>query len=106
MLEASTSGPDPEHGSHPVLRYRFDVEGKTYEGTLLSHSDEAMQQADAEAVVARYPAGSEVTVYFDPSHPKRCVLEPGKEGPGCLIAVFALAELVFGTWLLWSTLNR
>jgi hypothetical protein len=34
-------------------------------------------QAEAEAIVNRYPAGKQVTVYYEPSNPGDSVLEPG-----------------------------
>src|SRR5262249_5089815 len=57
----------------PAVKYEFKVGGRTIDGTRVSIGDEG--GLDMEAVLKRYPAGAEVTVYYDPRDPTKCVLE-------------------------------
>jgi hypothetical protein len=57
----------------PAVKYEFKVGGRTIDGTRVSIGDEG--GLDMEAVLRRYPAGAEITVYYDPRDPTRCVLE-------------------------------
>jgi hypothetical protein len=38
---------------------------------------DSSNDAPAREILARYPQGQQVTVYYDPSDPRTCVLEPG-----------------------------
>lgn len=57
----------------PAVKYEFKVGGRTVDGTRISIGDEG--GLDIEATLKRYPAGAEVTVYYDPRDPTKCVLE-------------------------------
>ena len=57
----------------PAVKYEFTVGARTVDGTRISISDEG--GLDIEATLKRYPAGAEVTVYYDPRDPTKCVLE-------------------------------
>lgn len=71
-----TGGADDEPDCGVMVRYRYRAAGKDHEGDRLAFGAKAlMTQAAAEAVVARYPVGAKVKVYFDPRHPARSVLE-------------------------------
>jgi hypothetical protein len=64
----------------PVLRYRYTVEGVEREGRAIDHSPLDVSHGErgkAEAVVARYPAGSTHLVHYDPEDSARAILEPG-----------------------------
>lgn len=63
----------------PLVQYRYQVEGTPHIGTRISFYDAASDRAElARAVVARYPRGTAVTVFYDPLDPTRSVLEPGE----------------------------
>ncbi len=57
----------------PAVKYEFTVGARTVDGTRISIGDEI--GLDIEATLKRYPAGAEVTVYYDPRDPTKCVLE-------------------------------
>ncbi len=75
-----------EFGSHgtihtsyrPLIKYEYAVSGVPCSGdnwafyTLWSTDKEW-----AASIVQKYPAGSRVTVYYDPANPGESVLEPG-----------------------------
>ena len=57
----------------PAVKYEFTVGARTVDGTRIGIGDEG--GLDIEATLKRYPAGAEVTVYYDPRDPTKCVLE-------------------------------
>jgi hypothetical protein len=71
--------------ARPYVRYRYRIAEKTYTGGALIHYGEpnpitrwlGASAENAPPIQARYPQGSPVTVYYDPSNPDRSVLEPG-----------------------------
>ena len=58
--------------------YQYEVNGQSYQGQRIKASDKFMSiriSGEAQATVARYPAGSRVTVYYDPNNPSESALE-------------------------------
>ena len=86
----------------PVVEYSYRVGERDYHGSRLAFgADVAGSQAFAEATVARYPVGREVTVHHDPANPSFAVLEPqvAFAWPTLLIAVaFFAAAIFFSGW--------
>jgi hypothetical protein len=81
----------------PAVTYSFSVEGVTYQGTRVSLGE--ISGKYAQEALARYPAGANVTVFYDPADPGDCVLE--REAPkgavkGCGLALLVLALLGYG----------
>jgi hypothetical protein len=77
--------------SAPSIAYEYTVNGKRYSGERISLA-EIIPESDIEAILARYPLGAQVMVYYDPSNPRRAVLErdlPIDFGKG-LAGVFVL----------------
>ncbi|MBI5480129.1 MAG: DUF3592 domain-containing protein [Deltaproteobacteria bacterium] len=60
-----------------AVSYSFDVHGRRFDGDRVAFGARLSEPA-ARATVARYPAGAEVAVRFDPRDPTRSVLEPGR----------------------------
>lgn len=64
----------------PIIRYRYAAGGAERESGVIDHAPSNVSYGDrgeAEAVVARHPAGSVCPVYYDPANPARAILEPG-----------------------------
>jgi hypothetical protein len=65
-----------ETDGFPYVTYSYEVNGKTYQdanivpGELYTGS-----QTYAEKIVARYPKGAAVTVYYNPKNPSSAFLE-------------------------------
>ena len=57
------------------MRYRYRIGPLSYEGQVLDLLSPARRSAAAD--LRRYPVGTPVTVYYDPSNPARAVLEVG-----------------------------
>jgi hypothetical protein len=60
----------------PVVEYAYRVNDRDYHSTQLSFGGKAAgSQAIAEAKAARYPAGDQVLVHYDPKNPSNAVVE-------------------------------
>lgn len=78
---------------HAAVLYEYTVNGTTRSSNDIafggySSSDDP---AHARVIADKYPPGSQVTVYYSPSHPSMAVLEPG-------IREHSLFPLVFGAF--------
>jgi Protein of unknown function (DUF3592) len=80
--------------SLPVLEYEFTVGGSKVRGNRISIGEDS-GGANTETTLRRYPVGAAVTVYYDPTNPKNCVLERGvPRGVGKGLAILAGAVVV------------
>ncbi len=85
----------------PRIGYTYEVDGKTLVGEGIHFSDSSFSMPhQAERVLARFPVGSDVSVYYDPADPGRSVLVRGISGIG-IFFLLALINLgfVFLVWL-------
>lgn len=85
---------------HPEVTYTYSVLGMSYEGhrRIIGATRSYGNRRAAEAFLASYPVGKQVTVYYDPNKPGEAVLEAGttRGAIGTLIisGVFALIGLI------------
>jgi hypothetical protein len=67
---------DEDSDCTPTVRYRFSVDGKTYEGSHIQFGGQPdTMRMLAEQIVAKYPAGAPVDVFYDPKQPDNAVLQ-------------------------------
>ncbi len=60
------------------IQYTYVVSVRQYTGTRVSHGDiSTSNSADAEKIIARYPEGQAVEVFYDPTDPQQSVLQTG-----------------------------
>lgn len=90
------------------VRYRYDVDGRSYEGTRISVGQYGTGGGGhARAESARYPQGNDVAVYYDPAKPGESVLEPGGAVfLSLFLLVFATLMLAVGALFLLAELVR
>ncbi len=86
---------------YPRVTYQYNVDGQVYESDRVFFGADNTPEEDAYAIVAQFPAGSMVTVYYNPDKPKQSVLMPGDEyAPGFLIIFgvisLAISAVIFG----------
>lgn len=59
---------------YPVVQYSYQVGGQTFQTIKLAPGPE-VGGTGARKVVARYPAGAQVMVFYNPQNPSEAVLE-------------------------------
>ena len=77
---------------YPVIRYSYNVGGMQMEGNRITFGGVNTGLVAATAMCNKYPAGSQVNVFFDPQKPKDAVLVPGASG--------TLGTILFGIFFL------
>jgi hypothetical protein len=84
-----------------VVKYEYQVMGQAYESDTLGFGNTGSGRKNATAKVAEYPAGSSVTVHYDPADPSKAVLETKAYGfvTNLLIAAFLIVLGVGGLLL-------
>ena len=79
------------------------VAGQDYENVTLSFKQDSHTPSKeyAESIVAKYPPGGAVTVYYKPNSPSYSTLETGLgDGwPWLLLILFFFITIGFGTYL-------
>jgi uncharacterized protein DUF3592 len=73
-LERRHSSGDSGSTNYPVVQYSYQVSGQAYQSTKLAPGPE-VGGTGAGKVVARYPAGAQVMVFYNPQNPSDAVLE-------------------------------
>lgn len=83
-------------GAVPYVTYVYEVNGKTYkEGHLFPGIFTVSGETSAKEVVARYPRGAEVTVYYNPKKPAEAYLEKtSKTQIGGMCGILILGNLL------------
>ncbi len=93
--------PRTERTYTPAVRYEYTVGAQTYLGHRVKADDYGGGADRAYGIVNRYPAGTTLTVFYDPDDPDQAVLETGADtsgvylfgGVGALFTVIGLAAL-------------
>jgi hypothetical protein len=90
-----TDGSDPDK-FYPSVTYNYTVNGQTFQSSRVGFNG-----VKSKKMLAKYPKGSCVEVFFDPSKPSTAVLEQGGSTRiGMLVGVAViLGSLVIGTIL-------
>ena len=60
--------------NYPVVQYSYQIGGQVYQSTKLAPGPE-VGGTGAGKVVARYPEGAQVMVFYNPQNPSEAVLE-------------------------------
>ncbi len=59
----------------PEVHFHYELDGQAFDGTKWSFSVWSASQSWAEAVIKRYPVGSQQTCYYNPNAPSEAVLD-------------------------------
>ena len=104
-------GPRSYTRYRPVVEYQWRVEGQTYTRARRTYSAALANEetrAAAEAILAPYPVGAKVEVYYDPGKHSRAILEPGPHWGGLnVVMIAALVTAAFAatfTYAAWRGL--
>ena len=78
----------------PLVQYDYQVGGQNYQGNRLAFQEKAYSsQKKAFHLVAAFPAGNPVSVYYDPANPQNAVLERQAHGNNILLVVGGILVL-------------
>lgn len=83
---------DTEVSNQPFVEYEYTVAGKKYRCSRVSIA-EKIAGTEREAVLARYPVGATVTVFYNPKNPSQALLE--RTLPFRIMAVGGTAVMAF-----------
>jgi hypothetical protein len=86
----------------PRVHYAYDVGGEDHTGKRLAWGQNpfgSTKEEDAEDIIARYPVGSKVLVYYNPRKTSESVLEPAEtSGISTMSASMILMGLFGVVW--------
>lgn len=92
-----------------VVSYHYEVKGQSYTGRRYRYQGfGTSDQQWIEAYLDQHPAGTPVTVRYNPANPADCVLEAGLEGSDLLMVMLLTPfnAIVLALWLQLSTGRR
>jgi hypothetical protein len=84
----------------PYVEYTYQVAGQTYTGREITFGFKQgfSNASKAQAMLAKFPVGAQVNVYYDPADPQQAVLERQAGGYGAGL-VLGIIFLVIGACL-------
>jgi Protein of unknown function (DUF3592) len=96
---ASSLEQDPHDAGDSVsITYRFAVANRNFSSSQITYGARSNSAPAKERLVAAYPVGRKVTVYYDPRNPASAVLERQKSpswlGLAAVGAIFAAIGLL------------
>lgn len=77
------------------LLYEYEVGAQHYRGDRLQFASRPASVSWWKSILARYPAGAEVDVYYDPDQPENAVLIRPADAGGMLIGAVGLVFMAF-----------
>ena len=103
---AATFGKNTSY--RPEVRYRYSVNGTMYENNRVGLLGPGVLGSEVQRVVARYPTGSSVRVFYPPSSPARSALVTGFTRSQLWVAAASFVFIVVGLLVFpgWKLLRR
>ena len=92
-LERRHSSSDSGSTNYPVVQYSYQVSGQSYQSTKLAPGPE-VGGTGAGKVVARYPTGAQVMVFYNPQNPSDAVLETKAPAQWILWLILIILDVV------------
>jgi hypothetical protein len=83
--------------TEPVIRYRYEVDGRSYESSRFAFQEFVMLEDECEAIVARHPPGAAVEVYYLPRSPDRAAISTRPAVLNHFIVTLCGAMMLLGT---------
>ena len=92
---------------YPVVEYSYQVSGQAYQGRKIAPGPE-VGGTGAGKVVARYPAGAQVMVFYNPQSPSDAVLETKAPAQWVLWLILAIFDCALCAVipLVWWSMNQ
>lgn len=76
VTDLGAGDPDiaPSVSRYPIVEYSYEADGRNYQSRTLYIAD-AILNLEADEMVAKYPRGAKVAVYYNPADPADCALD-------------------------------
>ncbi len=105
-LEQRSSSEDG-YTDYPVVQYSYQIGGQAYQSYKLAPGPE-VGGTGAANVVARYPAGAQVMVFYNPQNPSDAVLERKAPAQWLLWLILAIFDCVLCGVIpiIWWAMNQ
>ncbi len=85
----------------PVVRFRYQVTGTSYESSRIWRYPTGVQKARARQIARRYAPGARVVVYYDPATPATGVLRSGLYSDASRMQMLLFGAIILaGIWVL------
>jgi Protein of unknown function (DUF3592) len=86
----------------PCVRYSFNAGGKEHHSHRIAWGGQAQKAiiTEAQQVVARYPTGSPVKVYYNPKKSGQSVLEPNEKGGLTVLTILWITLVIVGVGII------
>ncbi len=88
-----------ENNRYLDLLYRFEVEGRSYEGSYVTPGNFRVGEQE-ESLARRFPEGKPVAVHYNPANPSDAVLDPVSVRPGDRSMPWKFVAVSFGLFAL------
>ncbi|MCX6852790.1 MAG: DUF3592 domain-containing protein [Verrucomicrobia bacterium] len=85
----------------PVLRYSYNVDGQTFEGSRFTHQAVGNAAGRTTQFITRLTQGSEVPVYYHPRNPEEAVVQPLAWQGSAMAALICALLLIMLAAILW-----
>jgi len=92
-LERRQSSDDRSSTNYPVVQYSYQVNGQLYQSARLAPGPE-VGGSGAGKVIAKYPMGAQVVVFYDPTNPSDAVLEKNAPAQWLIWLVLIIFDLI------------
>ena len=95
---ASALEPAPERRwrYRAAIQYRYRVGAKDYQSERIFWGGNEGRKRHMESVVAAYPAGGSMRIYYDPQNPSEAVIDPTQHTGSRATVVYAMAMITIG----------
>ena len=84
----------------PSVSYDYIVDGHQYTGHKYRWGGFVLSKEVVNEIIAEYPVGGIVNVYYSPNSPQQSVLVPGRSWGNYVFFVLGLMVFLLGLWFL------
>ncbi len=93
---AMEKSPDSRWRYRAALQYSYRVGAKQYQSSRVFWGGNEGRKKHMASVVASYPAGCKVRIYYDPQNPAEAVIDPVQNTGSRPLVLYAMAMMTLG----------
>jgi hypothetical protein len=92
--------PDSKRRFRAAVQYRYRVGQQEYQSDRIFWGGNEGRQKPMASVVAAYPAGRKVRVFYNPQNPAEAVIDPVRNSGSRPLVLYAMALMALGLFAL------